>query len=289
MNKILIYLCSCLLLLSCEVNQKSEHEIKEVPELKITYSEALHKNNRNYPKPIEDFIVSDDSKNIFLVLDGVSRSKIDGLYPIPSPSATVAKIFGEEVYKKLLLGLDENNIQNALETAIIHGNNAIQKYNSKSTDWSFLPGVVGIVSLIKNDSFYYAYNGDCYGRLIRDGKTEQFTSPQTKLIHEHKSEFSADEIRNVICNNIAHPYSYGVFTGEAKAMDFVEYGKFKISPTDRIILSSDGLENLFNSENFNLLDSTPSNVIIQQAVYLESSNTSLGSDDKALIQIEIEQ
>lgn len=199
------------------------------------------KNTKIYDKPNEDFVLCDDERNIYILLDGVSRDKIDGKYPNPSPSKEISELFAKEVYDYL----KKNNEQYALENirnAFIKGNEAIERYNVNNNYWDFLPGTVGIVCIIDKDRLYYGYIGDCYGRLVQKDEIVMFTKCQTEKIAIHKKEFSPKEIRNEICNNVKSPYGYGVLTGQEEALDFVVLGEYSLNNVDMVLLSSDGME-----------------------------------------------
>lgn len=199
------------------------------------------KNTKIYDKPNEDYVLCDDKRNIYILLDGVSRDKINGKYPSPSPAREVSKLFAKEVYDYL----KKNNEQYGLELikeAFIKGNNAIEHYNIKYDYSDFLPGTVGIVCVIENDRLYYGYIGDCYGRIIQIHKIKMFTKCQTEQIAIHKKEFSSKTIRNEICNNVKNPYGYGVLTGQKDALDFLVLGEFNLDNVDMVFLSSDGME-----------------------------------------------
>lgn len=76
-------------------------------------------NSKNINKPNEDFYLCDDDRGIYLLVDGVSRDKINGIYPNPSPSFDVSKLFVKSVYKFLLENIKENvNISDLLYSAI---------------------------------------------------------------------------------------------------------------------------------------------------------------------------
>lgn len=57
---------------------------------------------------------------------------------------------------------------------------------------------------------------------------------QTEKIIQNKGEFSSIKIRNEICNNKGHHYSYGVLNADKRALDFIEYGVAKIFEKDKI-------------------------------------------------------
>ena len=237
-------------------------------------------NNKGIDKPNEDYYICYDTKGVYILLDGVTRDRENGIYPNPSPSFFVSKIFSEFVYTMLVENLDKSdNILYLLNSAIKFGNEKIETYNNKKIwDDDFLPGTVGIVSVIKNDKLYFAYIGDCYGIIVNTQK-RFFTKCQTDKIVKHKKEFSAYEIRNKICNNKSHPYSYGVFNGDKKALDFVEYGVIDINIDDKIVLCSDGFADVVNK-------------LSGSEIYTMSLEHMLDfskeSDDKTMIIIEVD-
>ncbi|MCM1498333.1 MAG: hypothetical protein NC124_07670 [Clostridium sp.] len=246
--------------------------------VKYKSSSKSIENKKNINKPNEDYFLCDDERGIYILVDGVSRDKVNGIYPNPSPSFDVSKLFVESTHKFLSTNIGKNiSILDLLYDAIKKGNDEIRKYN-KQKEWidDFLPGTVGIVAIILDYKLFFAYIGDCYGLVLNESK-KIFTKRQTEKIADHKSEFSAYEIRNKICNNKSHPYSYGVLNGDFKAMDFVKYDKIDIQSGDKIFLCSDGfsdiVENLSSKELYK--------ITIDQMI--EKSNT---SDDKTVVVIE---
>lgn len=239
------------------------------------------KNKRNIDKPNEDYYLCDDTKGIYLLVDGVSRDKVNGIYPNPSPAFDVSKLFVESVYKFLASNINKHtDILDLLCNAIRTGNDKINKYNSKKR-WvdDFLPGTVGIVIVIQNYKLFFAYIGDCYGLILNDRK-HIFTRCQTEKIAAHKKEFSAYEIRNEICNNKSHPYSYGVLNGDFRAMDFVNYDLIDIQSMDKILLCSDGFSDLIKDLSAEELYKMQIDQMIRK------SNE---SDDKTIVIIEEDQ
>lgn len=253
----------------------------------ISSCSGINPNRAAFFKPNEDYLIEDDLHYIYILLDGVTRNKINGKYPNPSPSAIVSKLFGDEVHKKLLEYINSDYFE-LLKNSIFHANKKIRNYNQQQNNWSFLPGTVGIISIIKDGTFYYAYNGDCSGRLIRNSNIYLFTHSQTERIHKHLHEFSSDYIRNEIVNNKKHPYCYGVFNGQPQALDLIEYGKLELQAGDKLILASDGLNPFFDSKNTAIIAETTPQHIIESTIQIESSSTTpKRSDDKAVIIINI--
>lgn len=237
------------------------------------------KNSKSIDKPNEDYCLCDDKAGIYLLVDGVSRDKINGVYPNPSPALDVSKKFVKSVYEYILTRVDDNtDIINELHNAIKYGNDEIKKYNCKK-QWinNFFPGTVGIITIIRRYKLFIAYIGDCYGLIVNTDKCI-FTKCQTENIAKHKEEFTAYEIRNKICNNKSHPYSYGVLNGDNRALDFVNYEVIDLKKGDKILICSDGFSDVVN--NFpckSLYDMT-----IEQMVKVSNN-----SDDKTMVVIEV--
>src|SRR3989339_105758 len=250
----------------------------------IKSKDIIIKNN-DKSKPLEDYIINDKTHNIYIVLDGVTRSRNNGKYSIPSPSKIVTKKFGLSVHKMLKIFKNRYLPKQALFMSIKYANEKIGEYNLKH-NFDFLPGTVGIISFIKNDTFYYMYLGDCSGRIIRTKKSKLFTHSQTELINKNKNNFTTYEIRNIICNNKKHPFGYGVFNGQKGALEFLQFGHIKLKQNDNILLYSDGFENLLN--NNQTIWKEPINIksLANKANEIDKVNK-LKSDDKALISIEV--
>lgn len=233
------------------------------------------KNTKIYDKPNEDFVLCDDERNIYILLDGVSRDKVNGKYPHPSPAREVSELFAIEAYNYLKKNIRQYGLEKIKES-FIKGNEAIERYNIKYNN-DFLPGTVGIICVVDKDRLFYGYIGDCYGRLIRNNEIVMFTKCQTEKIAIHRKEFSSSEIRNRICNNIKHPYSYGVLTGQKEALDFVVLGEYSLNNVDMVFLSSDGMESFLGSL------SRKDFVKREADYYLRNSVKEREDDDKAAI------
>lgn len=233
------------------------------------------KNNKLVDKPNEDFVICDDRNGIYILLDGVSRDTIDGKYPIPSPAKEVSELFAETVYD-FLKKQKKIYSKEVVRTAFVKGNESIKQFNLDYKG-DFLPGTVGIVCVICEDNMYFGYIGDCYGRLIRNDRVDIFTECQTEQIAQHKKEFTSYEIRNEICNNVAHPYAYGVLTGQEEAINFVRLGQYSLENVVALFLSSDGMEAYLS----NLMLKEYSDNIAKY--YLDKSIKGEEEDDKALI------
>lgn len=237
------------------------------------------KNTKDISKPNEDYYLCDDRYGIYVIVDGVSRDKHQGKYPNPSPAVDVSKIFVDSVYQFYLENYSSaQNIKKLLFNMAEYGNQQIQLYNTKQK-WEndFLPGTVGIIGIVSERKFCYVYIGDCSAFLVHNSKKE-LTHCQTKEIAKHRGEFDSKTIRNFICNNKQHPFSYGVLNGDARAKDFFEYGEVILSSGDKIFLCTDGF--------FDALKQVPASEMYDMS-FKELTKHSKSTDDKTLIIVEV--
>lgn len=242
--------------------------------MKYISDSVTFQNSRWADKPNEDYIICDDGNQLYILVDGVSRDKSGGIYPNPSPAREVSVLFANTVYDYLV----SNHEHIMMQEAIRLGNQKIAEFNGK-VKWenNFLPGTVGIVSMIENRKMYYCYIGDCYGlKICMNGKKVFFTECQTKQIAKHRKKYTAYEIRNQICNNKEHPDAYGVLNGDIRALDFVVQGEIEMQEDDRIILCSDGFDDLVTMYSALDLYNMP-----LEEMYGNSEN----KDDKTLVRI----
>ena len=202
---------------------------------------VTYKNNYYIDKPNEDYIIADDSKGIYILLDGVSVDRKNDKYPCPSPALKASTIFATTVYKYLIKEKEDNDYISSIKLSIKEGNKMLYYFNKKNK-YPVPAGTVGIISIIKEYYLYYAYIGDCFGRIISENNIYTFTKEQTYLVRIHKNELTKNEIRLSICNNIHHPYGYGVYNGSKNALDFVTTGEIFLHKNDIILLNSDGYE-----------------------------------------------
>lgn len=239
------------------------------------------KNTTRSDKPNEDLAYFDQDSNFLILLDGVSRDTENGYYPTPSPTVDVVKIICEVVVHCIRTELAHaDNISTLLRSAILKANNRVKEYN-EFYRLDFCAGAVGIFAMLYNNVFHYAYIGDCYGRSILDKQIKIFTTQQTALIAAHKKEYSAREIRNIICNNPKHPYSYGVLNGDPRAEHFLEFGAIPTSSFDQIILSSDGPEEYLSKCSSSVLKKSSAKELITQ--FAQSND--IKQDDRTIIKL----
>lgn len=246
-----------------------------IPRFSFSSESVSYKNNYFLDKPNEDCVINDDLHGIYIILDGVSVDRENGIYPNPSPALEATKIFSSSVYNSLLEYNDSKNYLTNIKNAITEANLKLKHYNSINK-FPFDAGTVGIVSILKENKLYYSYIGDCIGSVIRDKKAIIFTEEQTYLVKINKKKLTTNEIRFAICNNKSHPYGYGVYNGSCNALDFIRFGEIIIHENDIIVLATDGygpyLNDIINNN--------------YKTIFLSASPEMVGnkiSDDRSII------
>lgn len=215
------------------------------------------------------------SDRFFAVADGVTRdpklpkefkgkSVEDVLkyYPRPSGAYTVARIFSKHFVE---LSAQKKSIKTIFSTI----NRLIAEYNNKKIrQVNYLEndyfGCVACGGSITNDSLSYACIGDC-GIAIFDfkGKIKFQTENGMKKFIAYENKFLKkkdfnwlmssyrklvrSEYRNTLKFHNNALISFGVLTGEKKALRFVEYGKKKLSKGDVVLFYSDGFAPFIDS------------------------------------------
>lgn len=238
----------------------------------------------NYYKPNEDYIIVDDINQIYIICDGVTRDLINGKYPDPSPSYLAAKTFSESVHEKILLNIRAYDPFQLLEDVIDWGNHKISELNSERIRGHerFLPGTVGVVSVIINERFYCMYLGDCSVWHIRNNSADRIDS-LTRVI---KSHVPAHYTREELYNNPRNPMGYGVFTGETESLSFLQKAETDIRTGDVLMMVTDGMDLIFQSDYFSRLKDEDPAALINISEKMET-DTNTTSDDKSIIILKV--
>jgi serine/threonine protein phosphatase PrpC len=242
------------------------------------------RNNQDYYKPNEDYLIVDNRNRIYIICDGVTRNLIDGRYPDPSPSYLAAKTFAESVHRNMLLNLYSSNPFQNLTSAIICGNYRIAQLNSERIKGrqKILPGTVGVVAQIIRDEMYCIYLGDCSVWRFRNNKVERITNSQTEKIKQQSNPLASFTVMEDSYDNPKNPFGYGVFTGEEEPLYFLERVITDIRKDDVLMLTTDGMDLIFQSDNLiRLRDNDPASLIdCAEKLELDRCGT---SDDKSII------
>lgn len=235
------------------------------------------------------------SDTIFAVADGVTRDPIfpkgfksknirDILkyYPRPSGAYTVARIFTNKFLDFSKKTEDISDIFSKINRLIANFNKRrIQSMNYLENDYF---GCVVCGGYIKDNTLFYGCIGDCgltiynsQGKIKFKTKNglKKFINYEKKFLKKENFNWMMSKYRYLIRSEYRNTeklyknqiISYGVLTGEEKALGFVEYGEKKLEKGDIIIFYSDGFSPLVNSKKFSqLIYDLPKNIIRDQII-----------------------
>lgn len=204
-------------------------------------------------KPNEDYLFCLPDNPIFAVADGISRSRVNGMYPELS-SVRAAKQFCDSVGEALGRGYP-------FYSAFMVANVAIAELNishgiTKETvdylgnDYLTCVGVAGRFSNDYSRRFEYGYIGDCGIFVYNADCVPKFLSVNhIAVLEQFREEWGfGDEKekyiywRNMLRNRPNAPYmTYGALTGEISALHYLKTGYVDLVHGDTLILFSDGI------------------------------------------------
>jgi hypothetical protein len=223
--------------------------------------------------PIEDFYSLDSERRIAVVADGVTRDDstyspdrktADGArsffdnYSSPSPAADVAKIFSVEAMRYLQNcdSFTSDSVRDAFDFA----NEAIGRYNSEKclgTHYGLndLAGCVASIAVIEGSALHWGYVCDAGVSVLGsdlgvkfktndDGNQDSVARCAAPGIAglDRRTASARNTIKRRFRNRSAEDYSFGVINGESGAMDFVRVGSMSLGSDDRVLVYSDGAE-----------------------------------------------
>ena len=250
--------------------------------IKLQVSGATKANNF-IGKPNEDAYILDELHHIYIVADGVTRDRLDGKYPNPSPAKQTSELFVRETHQYLRDNHQRDDVYDLLKNAITKANTLIHEANKDYTE--FPPSTVAIVAMIRGNKLYFAYIGDSSVYLLNN-PLERLTNPQTTLIHAHVHELTLAQIRDEVANNPDHPYAYGVVNGDENALLFVEYHQLDLASGMKVLIASDGFDDYFESSEF-VYNNQSVDELITEAEAFGEENPHLRSDDKTAILLRV--
>lgn len=229
----------------------------------------------NLQFPVEDQYYANDNEAI--VADGITRdpigiddfsaySAVDFLKFYPRPSG--AELAAKEIVKAF------ENSSGSLKERLIKCNESVRVLNEKNISCcDFLQndyfGAVASSVQIENNILNYAFICDC-GVIVYDytGKIKFQTEDEKELYSdsyinkamlEKKISWNLPEARIMVRkdfrNNLYNIQdgkcvSYGAFTGEESANDFIRSGSIKLDESDIVIIYSDGFSTFLHDTTF---------------------------------------
>lgn len=221
-------------------------------------SQALSLKKGNDTKPNEDVALADDDLAMYFVTDGVSSTRMDGRYPEPSPGLLAAQAFSA-AFAATFQRASKDSIPSleTLKDAVTAGNEAVAIINATRKPHVDYIGIdmaccVATMACVLEGRILLAHLGDGAAYIVRSNTLFRATSDHMAHCRSHfkRDQGEADSeyfrrIRNHYRNDRvvslrAVPVGYGVFDGDIRAMDFVDYLSVALRPSDRVILMTDG-------------------------------------------------
>ena len=116
-------------------------------------------NDKRFVKPNEDYIICNFKNSFFIIADGVTRERVNNMYPNPSPASEVSKLFCDFLNSNWIPSCNESDIKNNMINLIIEANKKLNEYNKyhKDNSTSYEPaGTVAIMAHIFNKKLHFS-------------------------------------------------------------------------------------------------------------------------------------
>ncbi|MCM1306439.1 MAG: TIR domain-containing protein [Bacteroides sp.] len=260
-------------------------------------------------RPNEDYLICDNTNKIYIVADGISRSRDEYrkfLKKEPddkSISRRVSEVFCDTLHRHIkdiiLSGQDENHLKRSFENAFNLANESVEKFLSTRNDYIYTPrgkrggkyfekpGCVAIAAFICGRKLYYGSVGDCMGILVRNGRRIVFSEKQTEYAFHHlKVENDRKRLYSEYVNKPKNPYGYGVINGDKNAGEFFSPAHLDLESGDEIYIVSDGISDFISYCDVSKITNCKLENLIKKE---DARRKKLGirNDDKAIIRIKI--
>lgn len=256
--------------------------------MKYIVQSAVKKNSKEY-KPMEDFCICDAERGVFIVTDGVTQSVEDyDQISSRSDAGMAAEIAAKAVYETLIEAADPLS---ALTEGVRLAIERVAAYN-KTSKASYPPATCLVAGCIRDGYLHFAYIGDSVIFLLRGTARMQLAEQQTNALATYRRLSGEKMLKRYlydnITNNINNPLGYGVILGDLRAMDFLHTASIALEPGDRIIISSDGLDNYLLFTPVDEIKSLSPEEMLPRSVRYDEPPYASFADDKSIIIIDTE-
>lgn len=224
--------------------------------------------------------------NLFAVADGVTRDLRNGkaiiknfmgaldvirYYPRPSPAKEVSDIFVNElplVFRDFSKK-DASSLKSAMgyvNVGMIDDYNKSQDINRRTVNYleNDFAGCVASAAFKDNGYVHWGFISDCGIAIFDEKGNLKFRTEDEGPSRFYNERWASEEMaglswsdsearvitRRDFRNNPYNPYSFGVFTGQNEACNFIKSGTEEIKPCWYLITYSDGLEDTVFSGEF---------------------------------------
>lgn len=223
--------------------------------------------NDRHKAPREDALAWDDDAHVFIAADGVTRDweairQGEVPYPDPSPATSAADAVARLALQAALCG-------DPLDRTLSEANDGVARVNDAlgingrcdylKRDYA---GAVAAAARIAGDTLEIAWIGDCGVAVIRSGTllylTRDHLDGLTAYLKENPAPF--DDARRVYVRRDlrnkpkfypeGRAVTYGVLTGEAEAIPYIETASIPLESGDVVATHTDGFRPYFALPEF---------------------------------------
>ena len=261
--------------------------MKLIEKLNFTAEYFTKPHGREIKKPNEDRVLVDKENGVFILLDGVTR--VHEEYenaPHESAAGDLGDIVVDEAYHFIIDNILDSDPERILRGAVLAANVKIREYREKKSqiEWVYHPSTLGIIGLIRDNTLYFVYAGDCLGVLIRRG-AKMLIGREWTLEAVDKLAMSKAERYGKYCNHPDNHLSYTVFNGDDEVTVGLEYSFIDLHSGDTLLIGSDGIGDYMKFEkSADLIKQSPEEMINNSAEY-DARPYAEYADDKTLIKL----
>lgn len=254
--------------------------------ISYTVRQAIRTNNRPN-KPCEDRITL--GRDTFAVADGVTQNS-DEYTPgmTVSAAAEAAQLTADSVLSVLEAADDPTA---AARTAASTAISRVRTLNETARS-AFPAAAVYVSAAIRGDQLHFSYIGDSVIMLIRRGTRIRLSEQQTAHLRVFGStsglKITKRELYDTITNNASHPLGYGVVLGDERALDFLRCAQITLEAGDRVILSSDGIDQFLYYAPISELSSLSPDELLDKSIAFDEPPYNRYADDKAIVVIDVQ-
>lgn len=240
------------------------------------------------PKPNEDRVFIDTDRLCVVVADGITRTKNqDDSYPDPSPSATAAQVFCDTV-QALIRQAPSIRSTDTLRSIMASANVAIANFNQRAFPrFDFAErdraGLAAVVGIFDEDTLWLASIADCWCLGFKEDTAHRFAWEKTSHSRPEYNRLGEIPAREALRNRPGNPFAYGALTGEAEALQFVEYARIPVKDIQRLVFASDGLIRVAEEDPNALRTHSPTEIIRYGRILDRAHNE---TDDKTLVVVD---
>ena len=258
-------------------------------------NKTYQKDGKTLTVPNEDYVICDNANRIYMVVDGISRKRDEYAEREGSIAKDVSKLFCEKMHERLLKKLphcdDLERVQEGLHESFADANRAVKDMledRKAEYEGRELPGTVGLVAVIRNNTLCFGCFGDCMGILVRDGVQQIFAQKQTTYPFDF---IGVEKDRALLAeryvNVVESPYGYGVVNGQEGATQYFCVSHVELERGDTVYLVSDGVSDFVQFAKPSLFNELPLEEIIRLSEIQDDELHKKEHDDKSVVRIHI--